>query len=341
MIPSSQKNKPITFLLWDTQKAASLAQASFVIRPEELTRNSPSRNNATQTLDGAWVDGQGEGLETLTLAGHTGWRGTKSMDGQELFQQLYKTVYKAWHLRRAESAKAGRDPDFIELIFADQLNNMAVVVSPDQFQLRRHKTRPLLSQFNISMTVLREASESALKQIDPITGAINNPRGRYKATQASMSGTIKEQQEWSIKVDSALGFSMSGVATDVLNASTELLTAVTEQVNAASGYIDATLAPLMYTAMSFEQSARNMFQIMAAPAGLATQLKGELMAIASTFNDAYCLLLNGYGMLSRFPDFSDLFGASTCSTTGGGRPVSPRAGENPFLAMYPLENSPV
>ncbi len=341
MIPTTQKDRPISFMLWDNQASTSLAQLGLVIRPEELTRTDPSRLNDTQTLGGAWSDNFGEGLATLSLSGHTGWRGTAEEDGLALLQRLYDTVFKQWHQVRRNNTDNGIDPDGIELIFNDRMDNITVVVSPGQFQLRRHKSRPLLAQYNISMTILRDASEAALIEADKITAAISNPRGRYRAASVSLSDTIKKQQAWSKSVDEALGFSLSGVAQDVLDTSVDLLTAVQEIVDTASGFIDATLAPLLFTATAFQQAARNAFQVLAAPTNLAAQVKGSLMSIASAFNDAYCTLVNGFGLLTQFPDFSDLFGASTCSSTGGGRPASIYARENPFVSMFPQQTSPV
>ena len=63
-------------MLWVHNLAsAQLAQIGLVIRPEELTRTDPSRINDTRTLGGAWSDNFGEGLSSLTISGHTGWRG--------------------------------------------------------------------------------------------------------------------------------------------------------------------------------------------------------------------------------------------------------------------------
>ncbi len=341
MTPSTQKDRPISFMLWDNLASAQLAQIGLVIRPEELTRTDPSRINDTQTLGGAWSDNFGEGLSSLTLSGHTGWRGTAKEDGLALFQRLYETVFKQWHELRRNNADSGIDPDGIELIFNDRMDNITVVVSPGQFQLRRHKSRPLLAQYNINMTILRDASEEALIEADKITAAISNPRGRYRAASVSMSETIRQQQEWAKTVDGVLGFSLSGVAQSVLDTSVELLKSVQDNVDIASGFIDATLAPLLFTATAFQQAARNAFQVLAAPANLAIQVKRALMSIAAAFNNAYCTLVNGFGLLTQFPDFSDLFGASTCSSTGGGRPASIYARENPFVSMFPLETRPV
>ncbi len=340
MIPGTQKNRPIGFILWNATQNSQIASTSLVIRPEELTHNAPSRNAEYQTLNGAWLDGQGPGLETISISGHTGWRGTADDDGEALFRQLHDTVFADWHAWRKALSDDGQDPNNIELIFLDDLNNMAKVVSPGRFQLRRHKTRPLLFQFNIEMTVLRDASES-VPPVDTISEAINNPRGRYRASSNSLKATLKAQEEWSKKTDGVLGFSLTGVSKGVLNASTKLLKNVTAYADTANGYIDATMAPLLTAAVQYQAAARNAYQVMAMPAQLTTKVRGELMFLASTFNDAYCTLINGFGVLTQFPDFSDLYGASTCSSTGGGLPPSPYQGKNPFLSMYPLDAKPV
>lgn len=343
--PSSQKagERPIGFLLMDNARSGVIAEMSLIIRPEELTRDNPSRFNAQQTLGGAWVDDFGPGISTITLNGHTGWRGNASEDGAALFQRLYDTVFVQWHAKRRQAVLDGRDPNEVELIFADALDNFAVVVAPSGFQLKRHKSRPLLSLFNVNLSVMADVGngETYFDLLDQITDAIQNPAGRYANARDSLGANRARQMDLARRVEGLLGRSMGQAARGFLEMSAGLLNKVQSVADDAAGAFDAVSAPLLYTATSVQQAGRNAFQMIAGPLGATEHVRLGIMEIASNFNDAYCKLRNGFNLLQRFPDFSDLFGASTCSSTGGGRPISPYADSNPFLAIYEAKTPPV
>ena len=76
--PKSQKagDRPISFVLAEYSKS-DIQEYKFVIRPEELSRMDPSRVTVHQTLGGerlGWADDFGQGLPTINISGHTGWR---------------------------------------------------------------------------------------------------------------------------------------------------------------------------------------------------------------------------------------------------------------------------
>jgi hypothetical protein len=198
MVPASQKDRPISFLLFDGD--TFIEGRDLIIRPEELSRTEPVRASITQTLGGAWSDDFGPGLSTITLAGHTGWRGSVSEDGADQFFQLRKLVVERRQELREDRAKTG-NPDDIQLVFADQLNGHALYVQPTTFQLRRHKTRPLLSQYNISMTVLGDMDfYLAGKYQDRITEAIHNPT-RHEQALAALTEVQRKNQEASKEIE--------------------------------------------------------------------------------------------------------------------------------------------
>ncbi|HEX5678796.1 MAG TPA: hypothetical protein VFX91_12595, partial [Alcanivorax sp.] len=114
----------------------------FNIRPEELTVIEPSRAAVQQTLGGAWLDNFGPGIKSVNIGGHTGWRALYGdEDGFALFKRLNNTVFRLWHAKRAAAIEAGRDPDLIQLVFVDELDELVYVVAPLSFQLRRSKSR--------------------------------------------------------------------------------------------------------------------------------------------------------------------------------------------------------
>ena len=82
--PPSQKDRPICFFLRDEDAGTVLGSHTLVLRPEDLTRQAPSRIAITQTLGGGWADVWGGGLQTINISGHTGWRGGETW-GQAVF----------------------------------------------------------------------------------------------------------------------------------------------------------------------------------------------------------------------------------------------------------------
>lgn len=311
----------------------------LIIRPEEMSRTEPVRASVTQTLGGFWADDFGAGLSTITIAGHTGWRGSVNQDGAEQFAELRRLIVERRQALREERAKTG-DPDDIRLVFADQLNNQALYVQPTTFQLRRHKSRPLLSQYNISLTVLGslDISDVATAQ-DYIVDAIHNPT-RHEQALAALAEVQRKNADASAELGlSGLSAAMVGSAQALLDKSDALLTKVREYGKAAKGVIDNTLDPLFRTSAMLFEASRNAFQIMAMAGNLTQYAKNVLQRIAANFGDALCNLKNGFRRLFTMPDWSDLFGASTCSSTGGGRPASPWAVENPFYRVSPATPS--
>lgn len=335
MTPASQKDRPISFVLLEDGKP--IAEQDLIIRPEELTRREPSRNNTQQTMGGTWLDSFGQGVADITLSGITGWRGTATEDGATLFKNLRDTVFTQWHTARAQRLRRLQDPDVVQLVLADQLNDLTSVVAPMQFQLRRHKSRPLLSQFQISLSELGPFDSVVATQLDSIVEAIDNPR-RQKLAQDSLQQNMVNSTGLLVDVSQGIAGITSPIAdaaTRALELSTTLLTKVDEVADNVVDAVDTASYPLLAAASDFQRASANAFAILATPSNIGAHAKYTLMRIAGNFLDGYCNLRNGFRRLFEFPDFSDLFGASTCSSTGGGRPYSRWAQENPFLQVFP------
>lgn len=161
-VPTSQKDRQISFGLW----SGGALQSNYVmnIRPEELTVDEPTRVNVTQTLGGAWADIFGLGIATVNIQGHTGWRGSSGSsfgtsfdlgkDGEAYFHALRNDIFRGFFAAGTAAIAAGRNPGVIECLFTDTLNSMVMSVVPTNFQLRRHKSRPLLLQYKMTLTVL-------------------------------------------------------------------------------------------------------------------------------------------------------------------------------------------
>ena len=334
MQPASQKDRPISFLVFD--RDTFVDGRDLVIRPEELSRHEPMRTSVLQTLGGAWADDFGAGVASLTLAGHTGWRGGRTEDGVAQFLGLRDLIVERWTALRAAKAKSGGNQDDIRLVLADQLDRFTLFVAPTTFQLRRHKSRPLLMQYNISLAVLgsMDYADVATSQ-DYVVEAIHNPTRHELAVKALLEVQRKQAEAGAELAASGLGAEMVSTAQGILDSTGRMLDTVRTAAVQAKGVIDDTLRPLFQTSVLILEASRNAFQILTAAGGVAEYGKAVLQRIAGNFQDAACTLKLGFDGLLTIPDWSDLFGASACSSTGGGRPHSPWATENPFYRVIP------
>lgn len=166
--PSSQKELPIALIMQGSFIATT--EYYFDLRPEELTYTHPTRASVIQTLGGAWVDDFGEGLVDIVLSGHTGWRANDTplpiapsmLDGMQKAIDLRRMFFEEYHQQRMAAAQSGIDPDdAVQMMFADALNMALYRVYPVSLQIRKHKTRPLLYQYQLRILGLEKMTSSA------------------------------------------------------------------------------------------------------------------------------------------------------------------------------------
>lgn len=163
-IPTPQKDLTISLtMMFGGLGVVVPYEFYFEPRPEELTYTHPTRASVIQTLGGAWVDDFGEGIVDINLSGHTGWRandqpltgGVAQKDGLQKALELRTAFFETFHKERMAAAKAGQDPDTaVQMFFIDVLNAALWKVYPVSMQLRRHKSRPLLYQYQLRMLAL-------------------------------------------------------------------------------------------------------------------------------------------------------------------------------------------
>ena len=123
--PSTQKFRPIGFALDDSGAPDAFYKIqNLVIRPEDLTRIDATRSAVLQTLGGAFADVWGAGLPTISIAGHTGWRGDASRDGVQIFSDLRDLVMTQYLRRREALLEVAARLD-VPVILADQEDEAA------------------------------------------------------------------------------------------------------------------------------------------------------------------------------------------------------------------------
>lgn len=357
MAPPSQKAdvRPIAFVFHNEATGAAPIVFKLVIRPEELTRSEPSRLTVTQTLGNAWADNFGPGVPTVTLSGHTGWGQGARPDGLKNFIDLHDLIFERWHRERSEALAMGLDPDKVRLIFADELDTFTWVVAPRSFVLRRNRSRPLLSQFHIELAWLSSnasdaqaamaAQDATLTQGAVLQGALSdlglsslgNSIDRITDFVANVGSVTTSANQDILGALGTVAKPFMGVVTltqGVLTVTQTVIADGTSTVSTAAGSL-VSLAGMVTAAA--ENTTRTIESIISLPSYAQATLAG----VATAFHNAFCTLVNVFGPRDLLADYSDVYGASTCSSTAGGRPISQYARVNTFANLMRSDSTPM
>lgn len=344
-VPTDQRAdiRPISFVL---ESGGSISgQVTLPIRPEDLTRNEPSRVTVHQTLGRGvqgWVDHFGEGLPSVSISGHTGWRAKPGargelLDGTESFEALNKLVAHDYHRAKQAAVDSGRDPATVKLLFVDLLDKFAWSVVPTLFVLRRSKSRPLLIQYNISLQAVDTSVDSPGRFV-PFFGTVASGLTALDAAIARLTGFVSNIQGW---VSGAVSFvdralaPIGAVAKQFLSASTQVFTAVNTAVRSVNNGIRSTANSLIGIASDLAQAGSNAFRTIAALGSIPATLRAALGRVAGAYNEVLCILNNSLRQRRNYESYEGLYGASNCSSTTGGRPASAYASTNVFELMRP------
>lgn len=339
-VPTDQRAgvRPIAFLL-QTMGGFS-TPVTLRIRPEDLNRTEPSRVSVNQTLGRqvqGWVDNFGAGLPSCTISGTTGWRTASGSgeDGAEAFETLNTLVMTKYHAAKQAAIDAGTDPAFVKLLFIDMLDNFTWNVVPQQFILRRSKSRPLLFQYNISLQAISTDIDNPL-MILPFSGSIAGGLGALGAIVTRIEGYANTIKSWIATAvaykDAALAPIASTVAT-FTNLSARVFSAVQGVIATGENAISGTANSLIGIAADIAKVGTNLNRTISAIAGIPDSLKSSISAVAAAYSEAYCIFKNSLKPRQTYNDYSDLYGASNCSSTTGGRAASSYSTSNAFEAI--------
>lgn len=340
--PTSQKAgvRPISFLLQDLSNGNDLTSVPLVIRPGDLTRVQPSRATVQQTLGGAWLDNFGPGVSQVNISGHTGWRGGMAEDGMAAFKKLNNTVFAAWHEKRRLAIEAGRDPEQVQLIFADLLDDFVYVVAPMAFTLRRNKQSPLLMQYQISMLVLSEDLVGLKESLRP-PATLPNVDIAVPEALKMLRGILGKIRGWAQDIAGFIDGTIGAAVKSFMDLTADVLAVTVETIESLKGSAETVFRALISVASDLTQAGRNIMATIASVQSLSTFAKSRMMEVGAAFSYAFCLLSNAFRGQKQFPDYSAWYGASNCSALSGGRPMSPLRFENPFYRLSPSTPTPV
>ena len=309
-----------------------ITSVNMNIRPEDLTRIEPHRGTVQQTLGGAWMDSFGPGVSKVNISGTTGWRGSAGEDGVAIFKKLNDTVFNSWFEKRQQAILKGVDPNNVRLIFADLLDDFVYVVSPDSFVLRRNKARPLLMQYQISMTVLSEDLDDLKDSLRP--PAILPDSGiAIPAALKQLREILAKIRGWAKDIAKFISGTIGVVAKAFMELTASVLAVVVETVESLKGSIDIVAESLLSVASDLAQAGWNIMSAIMQVRSLADYAKMRAMEVSAAFSYAWCLLSNAFNQPKMYQTYTDWYGASNCSALNGGSPPSPLRFENPFYRM--------
>jgi hypothetical protein len=260
----------------------------------------------------------------VTISGTTGWGGGGRPDGFEQFQALHTTIWEKWHALRDSAARTGRDPDLVRLIFVDSLDNFTWLVAPQSFVLRRNKTRPLLSQYQISMVKLGDTLVDGPVVEKPFGSALE------ALGLNSLSGSLATIQKFaeniSGAIEAALGPLKAGLQAFV-KMTAGVLAVVKTLIQSGKDFLSFVTGPILDVARLASMAAHNVMSIAANIASIPTLVKAKFCQVSAAFNNVFCVLKNVFKARRIFPNFTNVYGASTCSSTNGGSIPSAYAGD--------------
>jgi hypothetical protein len=337
MAITNQKYLQISFALDDGDH--NLDFLTLPIKPEELTRTEPSRTSVVNSMDGAWIDAFGRGLTTLTISGNTGWGGNNRPDGVKQFSVLRDQFIHRWHDLRKARIDAGQNPDDVRLIFIDPLNsNYVADVVPGQFVLRRNKNQPLLLLYNITMTVTNDKATPPQSVKDDSYVFVNQAAAiSQSASLKSIAGSLSTLQKMQGSLGGALasigefGKTVHEATASTFGPAVSLANDVIKTANDTRSVISASGQVAINLATDLSAVAVKMWSAVAAVTTLPNAVQSEVMQVKGAFSNLFCVLRNGYGdAVDSLMTYDDLYGASNCSSTAGGRPASAFVGSNSF-----------
>lgn len=343
--PSSQLpgRRPISFLL---DNGGSIgAPVTLTIRPEDLTRNEPARATVYQTLGrevSGWVDHFGEGLPSVSISGHTGWRDMagSGTDGAAAFAKLNHLVVRDFPAAKQAAIDSGRNPGGVKLLFVDMLDDFVWSVAPTQFTLRRNKSSPLLYRYNINLQAVSTSIDD-IGVLLPFFGNVQSGMGALdRAVDAisGFSGSIEGLVSKALGfVDSILGPIAKTISKFVALAN-RVFAAVNGVIRGVKNFVTGVANRFIAMASDLANVGRNIFRTINAIRNLPADLKASLGRVASAFNEVACIFKNSLRPRKTYEDYTGMYGASNCSSTTGGRQDSAYANLNAFEQMQSEKN---
>lgn len=189
-MPINQKDLPIILILQGGEFFAGKLPLPFlfgspggIVRPRTWHLRRPSRGTVVGTVGASFLDDFGSGVPALMMEGSTGWNEPEGFAGI-VAMQLLEVIVQEYLQRRKRTAEAGLDPNLVRLLYLDALNVEAFLVYPQEFNIDRTSSDPLLRFYQLRFTILRDLKYEALYGIANVPVSeplklLNTVRGQF------------------------------------------------------------------------------------------------------------------------------------------------------------------
>lgn len=344
--PSDQSSgaRPISFVLIDP--TGGTVWVPLVIRPEDLSEKSPMRTTVVQTLgrdNTGWADKFGPGLPEISITGNTGWRKLSSYgDGEAEFLRLKELLTKTMPDRVQTAINLGMDPSTVRLLFVDTLNSFTGAVEVINFELKRNKNSPLLFRYAVQLQTIDTRAKAPTIDL-PFSGNMAGGLSALARNIGMLEGFAGNIEGWANDAMRAVTEGWAPIGATVkrfMDMSNRVFSAVNRSVSAITGVVSGSAGLLINTAKDLAQIGTNITRTIASIKSIPQNLKQELGRVASAYQEVFCIFQNSLKPEPAYGDYSPMFGASNCSSTTGGRPMSAYANTNTFDQL-PAKDAPV
>ena len=317
----SQFNKNVKLILYAADGTTS--EYVFPVNPEDFDYNRPERVRVTQTLGDPFIDDFGIGMPTLNVKGTTGWRtrpGINGKDGHGAFRELHRDFFDRFFKLREDQISAGGDPDQIKLWVVNNVDQMSFAVVPTDFKLLRSKSRPLLYQYDLSFTVVKDLTQlQSTSYTDPLS-VETNWQDAFRERHPYLSNSIDVAQSLIDSVENGYRI-IHRVLTPVFEAASVFiggLGAVLDVMDLGANHVASIIngvANKLDTALNAVRNTQEFIN------DLPLEIMLAINHLQSSIHEIECYLSKG-AQDSWLPDFSPIEGVSDCATTRGINPGS-------------------
>jgi hypothetical protein len=170
---------------------------------------------------------------------------------------------------------------------------------------------------------------------DPLDFNSGGSAASVRSGLASLKSCIDVIESKAAAVRSFISTELVDPIHAVMTTASSALSKVVGVVTEARGIVTAEANQFIGIASDLSLLGRNVFNTYNAITNLPDSIAHEVSTIAGAFNNAFCVLKNAFKKVQEYPDYDPLYGASNCSSTVGGSPISPLLGTNPWQVILP------
>ena len=169
-VPNGARPDPTAL---DPAGVTGSAVFEMYINPDQIQITHPTRSQVIQTIGGAYIDSFGYGLPTGSLSGTFGWG--KDKDGRTGLDRMgtLKSLYHGWQQLTTTLAT----PCQMLLAGNASTDNINMLVHWGSLDITRSKASPLMLNYTLTFTVLRDYNGPSNPQILPPIGTVPQDGG--------------------------------------------------------------------------------------------------------------------------------------------------------------------